>query len=146
MQVFCPHIVTNLLCFLYKKPAFIFYQSYFNGSHGNIAMPCPYDILYSKSWRLLWATYQTADATIATQDLTTDVDVTTDVVTMETACGGLLSFYSSAADAATMVVLVQTTTVDVMTTITIAVVPSSGSSYYPAFAETAAFSNSYLFR
>ena len=108
-------------------------------------MPCPYDILYSKSWRLLWATYQTADATIATQDLTTDVDVTTDVVTTETACGGLLSFYSSAV-AATMVVSVQTTTVDVMTTITIAVVPSSGSSYYPAFAETAAFSNSYLFR
>ena len=108
-------------------------------------MPCPYDILYSKSWRLLWATYQTADATIATQDLTTDVDVTTDVVATETACGGLLSFYSSAV-AATMVVSVQTTTVDVMTTITIAVVPSSGSSYYPAFAETAAFSNSYLFR
>ena len=108
-------------------------------------MPYPYDILYSKSWRLLWATYQTADATIATQDLTTDVDVTTDVVTTETACGGLLSFYSSAV-AATMVVSVQTTTVDVMTTITIAVVPSSGSSYYPAFAETAAFSNSYLFR
>ena len=58
---------------------------------------------------------------------------------------GLLSFYSSAV-AATMVVSVQTTTVDVMTTITIAVVPSSGSSYYPAFVETAAFSNSYLFR
>ena len=108
-------------------------------------MPHPYDILYLKSWRLLWATYQTADATIATQDQTTDADVTTDVVTTETACGGLSFFYSSAV-AATMVVSVQTTTVDVMTTITIAVVPSSGSSYYPAFAETAAFSNSDLFR
>lgn len=145
MQVFCPHIVTNLLCFLYKNSLFSFHLKDFIHSNGNIAMPHPYDILYSKSWRLLWATYQTADATIATQDLTTDVDVTTDVVTTETACGGLLSFYSSAV-AATMVVSVQTTTVDVMTTITIAVVPSSGSSYYPAFAETAAFSNSYLFR
>ena len=47
-------------------------------------MPCPYDILYLKSWRLLWATYQTADATIATQEQTMDADVTTDVdVTMD---------------------------------------------------------------
>ena len=47
-------------------------------------MPYPYDILYLKSWRLLWATYQTADATIATQEQTMDADVTTDVdVTMD---------------------------------------------------------------
>lgn len=106
-------------------------------------MPHPYDILYLKSWRLLWATYQTADATIATQDQTTDADVTTDVVTTEIACGGLSFFYSSAV-AATTVVLVQTITADVVvmtTTIIIAAVPSSGLSYYPASAVTEAFSN-----
>ena len=74
MQVFCPHIVTNLLCF------FFLYLFIFNTYKGNLVMPCPYDILYLKSWRLLWATYQTADATIATQDQTMDVDVTMDAV------------------------------------------------------------------
>lgn len=52
MQVFCPHIVTNLLCFLYKIVFLLFIHKLFTRSHGNIAMPCPYDILYSKSWRL----------------------------------------------------------------------------------------------
>lgn len=82
-------------------------------------------------------------------DVATDVttDVITDAVysaeTVATAHGGLSSSYSSA-DAETTVHGVHqmvVAAVATMATTTIAAVLSSGSSYYPASAETEAFSN-----
>ena len=83
----------------------------------------------------------------ATTDATTDVtmDVITDAVysaeTAATACAGLL-FSSYSAVVETMVHLVHLTMVvaATMAMTTTAAVPLSGSSYYPASAEMAAFS------
>lgn len=70
---------------------------------------------------------------------TTDVVAATDAMDVEIISGGSLSFYSSAADAETAFLPITDAVAKKITTA--AAVPSSGSSYYPASAETEVFSD-----
>lgn len=83
-----------------------------------------------------------ATKTDAATDVTTDA-ITDAVYSAVTAHGGLSSSYSSAVAETTVhgVHQIVVAAVATMATTTIAAVLSSGSSYYPASAETEAFSN-----